>query len=185
MRSRGFGLVEIVIALGALAAVTAAAWGLYNAIDSRAYSRGVSETEAKIQKRDNAALQAAIREVETLRAQVAATEKRHADELATKEARSAEKLAQKDRDYDAFIADLNAGRVVFRSPGEPCAAAGNTGRPGESAADPGAGAGSLGRGVVPAPDSDAVFLLSEARRADRILEKLNLCRGVLETERSP
>lgn len=187
---RGNAMVVILLvalAIGALAGLVYA-WKAYTeGIEARGYSRGVDETTAKYQKRDNAALQAALREVETLRKEKEATEARHATQINAKEKDSAEKLAAKDRDFDGFIADINAGRVLFRGPGEarPCAADGDQGAGPKPPADPGAGAGPLGRGAVPPQDPDAVFLLSEARRADRILEKLNLCRGVLETERSP
>jgi len=177
----------VIVALLALAGLVKAWQGYTDGIEKRGYSRGVDETTAMFQKRDNAALQAALREVEQLRKEKDATEARHASQLTAKENESAQKLAAKDRDYDAFIADVNAGRVLFRQPGEAggCPADGDPRRTAEAPGDPGAGAGHLGRGVVPPQDPDAVFLLSEARRADRVLEKLRLCRGVLEVERSP
>lgn len=189
-RQRGNAMVVILLvalAIGALAGLVYA-WKAYTeGIEQRGYERGVEKTKADYRERDNVALQAALREVEQLRKEKDATEARHASQLTAKENESAQKLAAKDRDYDAFIADVNAGRVLFRQPGEAggCPADGDPRRTAEAPGDPGAGAGHLGRGVVPPQDPDAVFLLSEARRADRVLEKLRLCRGVLEVERSP
>lgn len=192
---RGFSLIELAIYAGIAIAVLGAiagviqVWHSYtDGLYTKGYNRGVQETTAAFVQRDNKALQDALAEVDRLQKEVAATEKRKADQLATKEAESAQKLAQKDADYDAFIADINAGRVVWRQPGQGaggCAAQGDQGGAGQAAGDSGAGAGHLGGGAVPAQDSDAVFLVSEAKRADRIIEKLNLCRGTLAVERSP
>ena len=187
-RQRGFGLIELGIALAIVATVTALAFAVRSWVVD--YNEGLREEGRKevreaYQKRDNEQLRAVMAERDRLLKEKEATEARHRAALAQKEADHAKKQAQRDADYDSFLADLAAGRVVFRQPGQAgsCPSGGDPGGAGPAAADPGGGNGPVGGRGLRGQDEDALFLLAEARRANRAVEKLNLCRSVLEEER--
>jgi hypothetical protein len=184
----GFGLIEFAIYAGIAIAVLAAlagaiaTWNHYiSGVEQKGYARGKAETSAAYTARDNAKLIAVIAERDKLLKEKEAAEKLHSTQLADQEAANAKKLAQGKDDFDRFVADINAGRVMWKQPGE--AGGGRSGSDqGRGPTPPG------GAGTGPGPDGgggllvdiqDQIFLASEAQRANRALLKLESCRGYI------
>lgn len=181
--NRGFAIIHAAIAvavLGIVAAVFYLAIDYVKGVDKKAHERGVRETESAYRARDNEQLRTVVLERERLRAEVARVEKERDEGIARKEAEHAKRTAKQRAEFDSFIADINAGRVVWRDPGQtgPGAACGDRSAAAETPADPGSGAGPIEGGGL--SRETQVFLSGEAERANYVLEKLNLCRGVLE-----
>lgn len=184
-RAQGFALAElaiilgILIALGALLATVRSAWEAHNDAMKEA---GRAEVRAQVAKRD----EAKRIEVEAERARLAKAQadKEAADAAKLKENEDAwrKKLADAKGDLDRFVADVNAGRIVWRQPGATGSgtAAGSAAVLPETQADLGTCAGLVGGGTVP---SEALPLLrlacAEFARADRIRLKLSAARGEL------
>lgn len=190
MKQRGYSLIEIAIIVGAVAALLAIIFGGLSAYRSAqqsmrdaSYRAGYTAAESVYRARDNAELQKVAVELGRLRAEAKAKEDQHRAEIEDKERDYAKRIAEKDADHDRFVADINAGRVVFVDPGSTgtvtASAGGQTS--GQAAGCPGGGDGHDGGRVISAEAS--IFLDSEAKRADKIIDKLNLCRSVLITER--
>ncbi len=192
-RRNGFTLIEILIyasialaILGAIAGVIHAWNSFTSGLVEKGRTAGVSEERARYVERDNKQLQAVLAERDRLLREREATEKAHQDQLQSQENENAKKLAAAQKDYDAFIGDLNAGRIVFRVPGtgsRGCASGSDQGAPSAVAGGAGASPGHLGGGGLRGENEDAIFLLTEAHRANRVLAKLNSCRGYISTIR--
>jgi hypothetical protein len=189
-RRLGFGLFQVIAALLAAAALVLAIAKLVSYVgdwietrDAALVQYGVEKCQSSYKTRDNEQLRRVIAEKEKLVAEKAEREARVARDVNKLEAEYVRRLNEKTRDFDSFVADLNAGRIVYRDPGKagPEPDIDRDGAKGSVAADTGGGAGQGGRGVL--SREAAVFLRSEAERADKVVEKLNLCRGVLEEER--
>lgn len=165
--------------LGLLSLLVIAIKGYIEGVDQRAFHRGVNETKAAYSKRDNDQIKAVTAERDRLRAEKEAIELARDAAIAEKEREYAQRNAQRQAEHDQFVADINSGVIVFRDPGGDRSSAACAGdREGAAAsADPGDGGGPLGgRGLSAAA---AGFLVAEATRANKVVAKLNLCRGVL------
>lgn len=183
LTQRGIALIHAAIGvavLGIIAGVFFVAINYVKGVDKKAYDRGVRETESVYKSRDNQQLRVLEDERSRLLTQVGDLERARDNAIAKKEEEHARKTAQQQAEFDSFIADINAGRVVWRDPGAPGpgAACADRSAAAAPAADPRAGDGSdAGRGLSAEAER---FLVSEANRANAIIGKLNLCRGVLE-----
>lgn len=184
-RSRGFSIVElglilgILIAVGAILAAARSAWESHNEAMRQA---GRDEVTKAVATRD----EKKRKEVEAERARLA---KQKADQEAADAAKLKEnedawrkKLADAKNDFDQFVADINAGRLVWRNPAGAAGSSpgGSTAVLPQAAADLGACAGLVGGGTIPAEVAPLLqFACSEFARADKIRLKLSAARGEL------
>ena len=189
MRERGF-VMYVVLAIAAVAAlaVLVGQWNDFvSGIDGKGYARGVQETSAAYEKRDNEKLVRALARVKELEAAAAAAEARKQGEVDAAVAKAEkEKRNVQDR-YDRMVAGLRDGTFRLRDPGArpkpgPGCAGGGGGALGEAAGDPAGGAGRDGGGEL--SGEAGAFLLGEARRADQVTSKLRLCRETLKADRA-
>lgn len=190
MRQRGFtwvGLVAILVGLAGLVGSIVLAQHEYRSSIDEARKSGLEDGRTKalkeVDERDNAQLKAVMKERDDLVSQIRDLESKRDKAIADKEAQYAKKLAAQQADYDSFIADINAGRVMWRDPGQTggCAPVPRDGAPSEVAAGSGGGDGQLGGGGLSAEAER--FLVGEAKRANSVVTKLNLCRDVIKSER--
>lgn len=170
-------LVIAVVILGLIAAIVFGAKSYVDRVDEKAYQRGQQEAENAYRARDNAQLQAALAEVQRLQEQIRATEERHQLELTQAEANN-----EKDRQNlrardDRIVSRLRQQLDQARASG----AAGNQCPGASPPADP--GGSELAGWRAQLSDDDVRFLIGEARAADMVLGRLNLCRQTLEIER--
>lgn len=187
MNQRGFAWIQAAVIVGVIAAlIFAVDYGIalikrqISEADKKGFDRGVQTTQSAYRERDNLQLQRLTVERDRLEREKAALEKDRDEKLAKKEATYASKLAQQQADFDGFITDINAGRVVWRDPGGggPAAACGGE-RPATALAEgPGGGDGPIGGAGL--STTAERFLAGEANRANKVVTKLNLCRGVLD-----
>lgn len=177
-----YALGGIVIAV--LALLAGLFFGVQREINSaheEGRALGREETDAAYKERDNHQLLVVSAERERLAHEKADLERQRDADISKAEGLYASKLARQQADFDSFIADINAGRVVWRDPGETRAGAPCGDRSPARALAEGAGGGDGQEQRGAFSRETAQFLSTEAHRADAVLEKLNLCRGVLKT----
>ena len=138
---------------------------------------GKVQIEALWQTREAAINAQAANKISEAAARVAAIEHAHADEINAVDTKYQTKLREKE---NALALALNAAKYSGLYAHTTCpAVSGNpTGGP---VAPSGIGDGSP---RVKLPDEDARFLLSEADRADKIVEQLTACQAVIRSDRS-
>ena len=144
--------------VGALA-VLGAIYGLFRAVDSRAYMRGVQETTATWQARETAQLQAANAKLLELTAKYRALEKKSAEDVAAATRRYAEDMTRVEDERDKALAAARAGSA-FRLRWSPTRTAACPGSDRNPAAAPGAAAVE--------PRTEATCELPQATRDDLI-----------------
>lgn len=160
------------------------AWSSYTAkLDKRGYDRGVAETTAAFQKRDNAQLQAVIA------AKTAAEDRavRLEQKAAEAQAKASKSYAKGVNDGKAktarLVAAARAGALRLRDPGNQtggCTAGSNQ----AGAASPaGAAAGSNGSKGAEFSSAASEFLLNLTGEADEIARQLTAAQQVIMSDR--
>lgn len=213
-RMRGFGVIEIVAVLVALAVLIGAVAGLVGLVKARdegiernGHSRGVGETEARYTTRDNQKLTKALAEVRRLEAEARAREDGMQDKVNKAVAKHLEGERNAKMDLEILRAGVRDGTLLLRDPGRAADSAGCPGggeRTGSAVAgnplggggrDAGAGFSGGTAGLLPRAEGDARgaalsdaasdFHILEAFRANLKVKALQLCRATLRAERQP
>lgn len=174
------GAIALIAALAGLVTV----WdGYTNGLDKKGYDRGVSETTADWQKRDNAQLQAALAAQSEAEARAAHAE----SEAAAAQSAASENYQRGVKDgkakTDALVAAARAGDLRLRDPGNQAgsgAARGNQAGAAQTAAGTGGCYGAAGAKLsVEASE----FLLGLAGEADDTARQLAACQVILVSDR--
>jgi hypothetical protein len=171
---------SLVLYLGLAAAVIAALWWLWSAVDKAGYERGLAEERTKWESREAEELAAANALIEKLQREAREREQRHAAELADVSRRYQENLRNVEKARDAHIAALRAGALKLRDPEAPaCEGAGGGGVPEAPAGAPGRD-GPQG-GELSAAASE--FLLRLTAEADEVARQLQACQEIVRRDR--
>lgn len=185
-RARGFALLQLGMALAALALIAGIVYGVESYLEgirTEADKAGYERAMGQVAKRDNKALLDAQARVNVLEAEKRALEQKAADDQAVISANYQKGLKNEKTRTDRFIADVRAGRIVLRDPGQrPAAGAADGVRsPGTEAA---AGACRCdGPAGTQLSDAAAEFLLLLAGEADDAVQQLDACQAVVRKDR--
>ena len=151
---------------------------LLSGIATAIYHAGAKSERAEWQAREARINAESAIKIEAANRRVRDIEQDIAQLLANESAGYQAKL--KEKDHALQIALDSVATVGLFSHGPACPPSG-----GDSASSPPAGAsGRDGAARAKLPDEDARFLLSEASRADKIVEQLTACQGVLRADRT-
>lgn len=147
--------------------------GYYNVHVNRLVKEAVT---VAVTERDASWREAETKAVNAAKAEARAKEASQAKDFAALQKRFEQEKANADKADAARIAAVRAGSRLRISSG--CTGAANV----PSSASPAAGSD-----APPAAqflgEADSAFLIGEARRADKIVEQLNLCQSTLQSER--
>jgi hypothetical protein len=174
------GAIALLLAI----AFAVKAWdGFITGVEKRGYDRGVSETTASFEKRDNAQLVKVIVEKDRAVARAAEIEgaKRKADLAAV--ARYKQGVEDGKLETERNIAAVRDGSLGLRDPGARAGAArdcqaGAGKAPGPAARSDGAAGGEFLSAAA------GVFLLEEASRADEVVKQLTAAQAIILSDRT-
>src|SRR3990167_5928169 len=158
------------IAIAAFAAGGTAAWTVQG-WRMKAQETDLQTREAKINAESAIKIEAAHNRVRDLEQDIA-------QQLASESAGYQRKLKEKEDALNIALDSIATTGMFVHCPACPPLA-------GDAAGSPPAGAsGRDGAARAKLPDADARFLLSEASRADRVVEQLTACQGVIRADRT-
>ena len=163
-----------IAAIAALTGLVVAGNKYAASLDAKGYSRGVAETTAAFQKRDNAQLQAVVAAQKVAEVRAAAAEDVASQAQETARSAYSKGIASGKAQTARLIAASTRLRDPGASPGTCPAGSGPIGAP-EVAAGPAGDSGHDGGGGL--SDQATQFLLSEADRANAVVLKLNDARA--------
>lgn len=173
--ARGIGTLQAVLAvaaLGILASLAFAAKSYLAGVERTAHARGVAEERGRWQARETSELTQANALIVRIGANYAAQQARHAEEVNSISQRYQKDLRHAQTSFDADLAAVRAGALRLRDPGGTATACkGSDDHPAPSAAAA-AGGSDAARGKE-LSDQAAEFLLSEASRADALVDKVS------------
>lgn len=180
MKGYIYGGIAVAV-LAILAGVFFGAKSYIDGVDKKAFERGEKNAEDAYRKRDNEQLQAVTAELEKALKRNAELEADRNRQLADREMEHARKVAEIEGERDVLHRDIDAGRLVWRDPGQTgaCPTLGDQRAGADAAADPRGGDRSIGGGGLSREAEN--FLVDEATRANKVTAKLNLCRDTLRT----
>lgn len=182
---RGFGLLELGMAIAALALLSSIVWGVKSYLDgirTTADKAGYDRAIGEVAKRDNKALLDAQARVKLLQGEKEALERKAANNQAEISANYQRGLQDGKVRTDRFIADVHAGRIVLRDAGGRAAGAAL----GAGSEGGGAAAGAGGRdGATGCQLSTAAsgFLLGLTGEADDLARQLTACQALIVKDR--
>lgn len=185
MRVRGFGQIQIALAVAALLALAGLVWAVksyIDGVDRKGYERGRKEVLLEVASRDNAALVAAQKHVESLRVLVRTKEAQHADAIAMLDMQKTKEVANVEARKERFVADVVAGRIRLFDHGGRHATCPDGAGSATASARAGASVGDAARGCELSREFGA-FLGREAGRADRAVKQLQACQQIVEEDR--
>lgn len=185
---RGFGTVELVLLLAAIALLVGAWFGVQKAIDDareEGHAAGRKEALLEVAQRDNAQLVAALARVRELEADKAAQEQKHREAMQQIAIKNQEDLDRVHTEKDRVIAALRSGNLRLRNQGGQAdrgCAPGDRGRaagvadaaPQRDAAPGGEPVAALDR-----PDDDAVFTVELLAEGDEAIADLIACQKII------
>lgn len=186
MRQRGniYVVLALVIATGVALTGLVLAWNHYTAeLDKKGFDRGVLETTAAYQKRDNADLQTAVRRIQALQEAARAAEAGHAAELSKIGDQLTKERANAKAEQNRIAADIAAGRLLRRDDAYQTRAQ----RP-EGGGDP---VGPAGAAAVRGDGAQVCELSAKAQGsvldigadADEVVKQLTACQAVILEDR--
>lgn len=196
-RQRGFGWIEGVICIVALAALFFAVRAVIAEVAARdekirstAYAAGRADALKEVAQRDNAELIAAQDQVASLTLERDTAAALHAEQQARLKRDHDKEVANEAAKRDDLLRRVRSGELVFIDPGQQGGACGagqvDAGRGGFSLKAGAAAAAAVGSGQAVGGGLSrqaAEFLLAEADRADTAARELNLCWGIAKDDR--
>jgi Tfp pilus assembly protein PilE len=192
---RGFGTLELVIAVVVLGLLVAGGFGVKSMVDharEEGYTAGHKAALLEVAQRDNAELVAANQRIRDLEAEKSALEAEHRDEMQKIDINHEEEVRHVHENKDRVIADLRSGALQLRRTCRQADAGGAAG-----GVDPAAGAagaagerdaqarGEPGRPVAGADDdeADAIFTVGLLAEGDEAIKDLTACQAIVEDDR--
>lgn len=170
----------VVVLAGIASAVFFGAKSYIDGVDSKAFERGRTEAVAAYQKRDNEALAAANKRIAELGIQIRAIEAKAAKDVAALDANHQKEIerAKNQAEHDVNAARSGALRLRdhWRDEARSCIAARD--RDAVSAAAGTTGVGNGPRGAELSAEATE-FLLTEANRADAVVDKLTAAQALI------
>lgn len=172
MRQRGFGYLEIVVAIAIIGAIATAAVGLY----SEGKQAGQAAERVQWEKRANDELADANRKLAAALKRNRELEEDFNRELAQASGAYEKGIKDAQLQKDRFIAGVRAGSIVLRDPGRPAGGEGDRRAGPDTAAAATVPDGTSGCRLSPEAGE---FLWSEAARANQLAAKLTLAQRVI------
>lgn len=161
------------------------AWHSYTAgLDKAGYDRGVAETTAAFQKRDNAQLQAALAAKDAAEMRAAKLEQ----DAATAQSNASKAYAKGVKDgkaaTDARIADIHSGKLGLRDPGSKAGACPPSSSEAGKAETNGPTSGSDASAGTELSGQASEFLLNLTGEADEVVKQLAAAQAVIVLDRA-
>jgi len=179
--------VSALIYVGAVLALAAIGMSVFfgaksyiDGVDSKAFERGRVEAVAAYQKRDNEALAAANKRIAELGIQIRAIEEQAAKDVAKLDADHQKEIERAKNQAKHDAAAARSGALVLRDRwrDEALSCAADRDRDAVSAATGTASSGNGPRGAELSREATE-FLLSEANRADAVVDKLTAAQSLI------
>ena len=177
MTQRGSILIYAALGIAAVGVL----WGLYSAVDSRGYQRGVAETETAYAARDARQRAEFDRELSQVRAEKDRIEQDHAKRVADIAVQHAKEAENARRKHAAMVDGLRTGAIQLRGVDTRCPAEPGQGGSAQTGSPAGGSNDSAG-GVIFGP-LDAAFLVDLAAEADAVAGQLTACQAVIRADR--
>ena len=185
-RQRGniYWIFALAISAGAVLWGAIVAWNSYTSgLDKQGYDRGVAETAAVYEKRDNEKLLAATTRVHELEGQARAKENNHARALVAIGTKLSQEKANAKSESDRITADISAGRLVRRDGAFQARTRSPGGDGGPVGATPTGTGGSDGGAACELSEAAQRSVLEIGADADKVAEQLAACQAVVTEDR--
>lgn len=189
VKQRGFGLMELGLALGILIAL-GVLYGMYKSELTRADKAGYDRALKEVAKRDKKELEDAQALIAGLTLEKETQAALHAAEQAGKKNAHDKELANAKRETADLLHRIDTGSLVLRDPGRAWKGGagvlnpdGNSGRSPLGAATTAAGGSGQAQPEGLSPTLTR-FLVVEADRADEVAADLELCWGIAKDDRT-
>jgi prophage endopeptidase len=167
----------------AAAALIGAAWWWVNSYGNDRYAEGESTERSKWEKREFSEVKAANAKIAELMTAAREQESAHAFNLAAIGTQLEAKRTATTARRDTAIADARGSIIGLRIPIKPEPAACESPGASQASATPAASSGSNDTPTARLSDAAVEFLISEASRADAIVEQLTACQAVIRSDR--